>query len=223
MSNGVARSARNGRLGECLVAVPANKCLVKRFAAGLVHEHGGRLIVVDPLVAPAHQRNQGRRQSSAHRGEPVLVTRRAFAVQTAFKYTGHDQPFQTFGEDRTSDVEVTAEIIEPSDSTKRVAHDQNGPTVTEYVEARLNRARSIGVVLGVCHCPTISEFGIRTKSVRFPNPLRLVGQERNAKADIGTNAVGPRERRPTEPVADGIDRRVEFGCLHALEWQRHLD
>jgi hypothetical protein len=156
-------------MGKGLVAVPANKCLVKRFAACLVHEHGGRLVVVNPFVAPAHQRNQGRRKSSAHRREPILVTRRTLAVQTAFEHTGHDQPFQPFGEYRASDVEGTPEIVEPSDSTKRVAHDQNGPTVTEHVEARLNRARSIGGVLRVWHRLTIGEFGIRTKSVRFEN------------------------------------------------------
>lgn len=68
-----------------------------------------------------------------------------------------DESPQSIGEDGPGDVEVAAEVVEPSDPTKRIAQDQNRPPVAEDVEAPLDRARS-GVGGDGVHRVTVRRF-----------------------------------------------------------------
>ncbi len=132
----------------------------------------GGPVVGQPLVAPAHQRDERRRQGRAHVGQPVLEPRRALAVQAPLEHAGLDQPLEAVGQDGTGDVEVGAEVVEPAHAAEGVAHDQDRPAVAEDVEAPLDRAGPIGRVGRhvVSHRPIVeSSSPRRTKSVRFPN------------------------------------------------------
>ena len=74
--------------------------------------------------------------------QPVLVARRPVAVEVAGEDTVLDEPLEPVGEDGPSDIEVPPELVEAADPAERVAQDQDGPTVAEDIQARLDRAAS---------------------------------------------------------------------------------
>ena len=124
---------------EGLFALPADELLIERVAAGVVHEHGRRIAAGQIPVTPAHQRNQRRRQRHAHLGEPILVSRRALAVELTGEHAVFDQPPESVGQHRFGDVEVLLEVVEPAGATKRLTQDQHRPSVAEHIEAGLDR------------------------------------------------------------------------------------
>ena len=55
-------------------------------------------------------------------------------VLTAHHHPGIDQLLQPVGEDGPSDVEIATEVVEPSNTTERISHDEDGPSITDDLE-----------------------------------------------------------------------------------------
>lgn len=72
--------------------MPAHEGLIKRLTTGFVHENGRWAVVGQPIITPAHERNERRRQRGTLLGEPIFESRRSFAVLALNKHSSVDEP-----------------------------------------------------------------------------------------------------------------------------------
>src|SRR5215208_4909326 len=115
-----------------LVAVPADQHGVGHLPARVV-QLDGRRGVVEVLVAPAHDRDDGGIERAAGLGEPVLVALGLLLVAPPLEDAGADQRLQPRGEDVARDPEVPLDVGEAADPVERLAQDQEGPALAEDV------------------------------------------------------------------------------------------
>ena len=112
------------------IALGTEDSLGERRAAPVVDQHGGRLTVGKPTIAPLHERDEGRGEVLALLGENVLVANRTILVGNPLENTGPDQLAEAIGEQVLGDAQILLELAEPSNAAKSIAAGlaaSNGP------------------------------------------------------------------------------------------------
>src|SRR4051794_39598926 len=140
--NGRAR-ARLGRdlaRVQRLAAVAAHERRLGVVAALLVEQQQrGAGLVGEGLVAPAHDRHDGGIEVAAHRRELVLEALGLLLVADPVEDPGAGERLEARGEDVAGDAEVALELGEPADAEEGLAHDQEGPALTEDLHRAADR------------------------------------------------------------------------------------
>jgi hypothetical protein len=93
------------------------------------------------LVAPLHDRDDGRVQVTAGLREPVLEALGLLLVEAALEDPRPDERLQARREDVAGDPEVALHVREAADAVEGLAHDQHRPALTEDVHRPADRAR----------------------------------------------------------------------------------
>ena len=102
----------------------------------------GAAAVVEPPVAPLHERHQGREQVGALLGEPVALARAlpGLAVVLALEQALFDELAQPRRRDGLTDADALGEVVEARRAVEGLAQDEEGGSRREDVERLGDRA-----------------------------------------------------------------------------------
>ena len=203
-----ARPGLGGDLARVqrLAAVAADHRRLRVVAALLVEQEQRRPGVAgEVLVAPAHDRDDGRIQVAAHRGQLVLVALGLLLIEDALEDPGARQRLQARREDVARDAEVALQLGEAADAEEGLAHDQERPALAEDLHRAADRTWL------VLHHVTVSRWRSRSstvtttccsRSARSPSPPTTGTSTSRALARAGSRAASSRSSRRTPTAHD---------------------
>ena len=125
--------------GDLLPAMCAHQNRFGGVIAGLVVQHDRRTLGVrQVVVTPLHQDHDRREQIATGVGQSVLVTVRVARVGHFFQQSLVDQGAQTCGQRWARNLQVARQLAETANPEKRLAQDQQGPSLTHDLQGTRN-------------------------------------------------------------------------------------
>lgn len=95
----------------------------------------GTEITGEVRIAPVHQGNEGRRQVSAFLGESVFVANWSFLIRHFVEDLVLDEPLKPIRQQVAGDAKVLVELIKSANSAKRIAKNQQRPSIADNFES----------------------------------------------------------------------------------------
>ncbi len=124
--------------------------------APILNDHGLMAATEDPLVGPLAERRQHRQQRLALVGQAVLEAMTLAADVHALEDAVIDQMLEPGGQDVLRDAEAALEVPEAAGAEEGVAHDEQGPPVSQGLEGLADPAVHLGEARPP-HGPTIAQ------------------------------------------------------------------
>lgn len=125
---------------DSFVALGTEHSLNEWRAAPIVDQHGGRLAIGKPTIAPLHQGDQSGGEVLASVGQDILIPNGSLLVGNTFEHASLDELAETVRQKVLGDAEVVLELAEAPHTSERIPQDQQCPSVTDDAQRRCDRA-----------------------------------------------------------------------------------